>query len=861
MGEWVAHPEGLHVRRRTRPAHQGVGRLLRRRRGLPRDAPALRRLGHATSRTSSTSAAPAPTTRSPRCSSTRSTICGCVTRSRRRAARPRSSPRSCPSPACKQLERLPQLSNAAFPHGPERADPHSQRRSGRCTLHWHRVRHGVLRAAAGRGSPRTALHHAEQLHGDAGNLREPGPAPPAGPRPVAPRTTHCVAATGRGAYMGWTVLYIAFGVVALWLLGEVLLQYKARLRWRLLAFAGFLGVVLGVLIPVGARSSALGAIAFAIGQTYVTLSFRRGFSAGWAVRAGVRGEGEERRQPPRRRRGRRSAGAREPDAPGPDPRRSSDRTPRACRNVPAGRRPARRRPATTCSPPAVRARRRPGRRRLRAAAPARRHRQYGVYSDAAYAARRRTSPTRRGQDQLRDAPGRRPVRRLRRLRPAAVRLRRRTSSSTPPTPTRTSARRRTARTARTTAGYDQQQYGQQGYGQDQYGSGYDGETPPGGVWVPQQRSTDDRARSAATSRRSSSTRTRTTATAGQRQRQGSRPERVRRAAVPLLNAVVRGRPGAAAHALTASRGSPRPPRSVRPPARPTSRRAAARRRGATSRPTRYSPGTPGAVGRVQQPAAGRRERRRRHRAAVRAGRPPRCRPGCAPRCHSTRSRRSGYGALGGVDQPLRVARQGLRSVQSRRRCGGDRRGQRDRLVLGVRAECRIVRPQHRHGGPLGRAARAPNSRSGSRRGPACAPPSGAPCPPAGPAQRQQHGETGPATALPGRDRRPRGARHVPRSPSAQPPRGRPRRPRGRPRPPRRRPAPRPAARPSFSTTARDLRAEDELDLPGQAPLVHRARQLPHAARARTSCRRSAPCTAARPRSPGACRGSRPYARA
>ncbi|MDN3295520.1 hypothetical protein QWM81_15965 [Streptomyces ficellus] len=82
--------------------------------------------------------------------------------------------------------------------------------------------------------------------------------------------------------MGWTVLYIAFGVVALWLLGEVLLQYKARLRWRLLAFAGFLGVVIGVLLPsvpvIGA-----GAIAFAIGQTYVTLSFRRGFSTGWAI--------------------------------------------------------------------------------------------------------------------------------------------------------------------------------------------------------------------------------------------------------------------------------------------------------------------------------------------------------------------------------------------------------------------------------------------------------------------------------------------------------------------------------------------------------------------------------------------------
>ncbi|MFF2307554.1 hypothetical protein ACFVVP_34260 [Streptomyces sp. NPDC058128] len=82
--------------------------------------------------------------------------------------------------------------------------------------------------------------------------------------------------------MGWTVLYIAFGVVALWLLGEVLLQYKARLRWRVLAFCGFLGVVLGVLTSLVAVIVA-GAIAFAVGQTYVTLSFRRGFSTGWAL--------------------------------------------------------------------------------------------------------------------------------------------------------------------------------------------------------------------------------------------------------------------------------------------------------------------------------------------------------------------------------------------------------------------------------------------------------------------------------------------------------------------------------------------------------------------------------------------------
>ena len=82
--------------------------------------------------------------------------------------------------------------------------------------------------------------------------------------------------------MGWAVLYIAFGLVALWLLGEVLLQYKARLRWRLVAFFGFLGVVAGVVLP-SVPLIAVGAVAFAVGQTFVTLSFRRGFSTGWAL--------------------------------------------------------------------------------------------------------------------------------------------------------------------------------------------------------------------------------------------------------------------------------------------------------------------------------------------------------------------------------------------------------------------------------------------------------------------------------------------------------------------------------------------------------------------------------------------------
>ncbi|MCQ4081538.1 hypothetical protein NGB36_13225 [Streptomyces sp. RB6PN25] len=82
--------------------------------------------------------------------------------------------------------------------------------------------------------------------------------------------------------MGYTVLYIAFGVVALWLLGEVLLQYKARLRWRVLAFVGFLGVVVGVVLPQ-VVVIILGAAAFGTGQTLVTLSYRRGFSTGWAL--------------------------------------------------------------------------------------------------------------------------------------------------------------------------------------------------------------------------------------------------------------------------------------------------------------------------------------------------------------------------------------------------------------------------------------------------------------------------------------------------------------------------------------------------------------------------------------------------
>ncbi|WP_019545801.1 hypothetical protein [Streptomyces sulphureus] len=93
--------------------------------------------------------------------------------------------------------------------------------------------------------------------------------------------------------MGWTVLYIAFGGVALWLLGEVLMQHKARLRWRVLAFLGFMGVVVGTLMP-SMLVIAVGVAAFAVGQTFVTLSYRRGFATGWAL-GGMPGSSRRRR--------------------------------------------------------------------------------------------------------------------------------------------------------------------------------------------------------------------------------------------------------------------------------------------------------------------------------------------------------------------------------------------------------------------------------------------------------------------------------------------------------------------------------------------------------------------------------------
>ncbi|MCP3765930.1 SCO2102 family sporulation regulator [Streptomyces sp. MAR25Y5] len=287
--------------------------------------------------------------------------------------------------------------------------------------------------------------------------------------------------------MGWTVLYIAFGVVALWLLGEVLLQYKARLRWRLLAFAGFLGVVLGVLLQA-VLVIGLGAVAFAIGQTYVTLSFRRGFAAGWAVNAPLLsavkgGRGDRGRKEPtlevsgleatgdgygdegaERRRDRDSYGA-DDDYDRDDvftPVRGEQRTAAETTAVYEPQ-PM---PDDTGS--------------------------YGVYDDNGYGtpAQDQYAATAQstdqgydtgqnhaydysgyGQQQSYDTTGQQQY--------AAY------SDPYIGNPTYGGASYDTGYTD------SQQQYGQQGYGQDQYGGDYGGETLAGGLWVPQQRSTDD----------------------------------------------------------------------------------------------------------------------------------------------------------------------------------------------------------------------------------------------------------------------------------------------------------------------------------------------------------------------------------
>ncbi|GAA3812295.1 hypothetical protein ACFS5L_00415 [Streptomyces phyllanthi] len=272
--------------------------------------------------------------------------------------------------------------------------------------------------------------------------------------------------------MGWTVLYIAFGIVALWLLGEVLLQYKARLRWRLLAFVGFLGVVLGVLIP-SVVVIGLGAAAFAVGQTYVTLSFRRGFAAGWAVgnrsrEDGGSGGGSKRRRGEQERQeptlevsdleaGRTGAYGQDAEYDRDDDNVFNRRSGSAGTNTVYSPQPL---PDETGT--------------------------YGVYSDSAYAAATDPSYATAGQSQD-PSYGYDGYSGYDQQQYGYDQGQQQYAAYSDPY----------AGTQSYGGGYDtssyggQQAYGQQGYGQDQYATGTYGETPPGGVWVPQQRTTDD----------------------------------------------------------------------------------------------------------------------------------------------------------------------------------------------------------------------------------------------------------------------------------------------------------------------------------------------------------------------------------
>ncbi|MBT2422905.1 hypothetical protein J7F01_07870 [Streptomyces sp. ISL-22] len=298
--------------------------------------------------------------------------------------------------------------------------------------------------------------------------------------------------------MGWTVLYIAFGIVALWLLGEVLLQYKARLRWRLLAFVGFLGVVVGVLIP-SVIVIGLGAAAFAVGQTYVTLSFRSGFSSGWAVSApalGPLGGVKRRRGEPDRKEPTLEVSDLQASDGGftggdgayghDDGRYGQDDGKYGQDSVGYGddydrddvftpSRPAQPMAAETTA--------------VYEPQPMPEDTgSYGIYNDNAYAAHQNYASAGQPQEQYAtadqgyaydgysgyDTTGQQ------QYGYDATGQQQYAAYSDPYIGTQTYGN--TSYDA-----YGQQQYGQQSYGQDQYATGTYGETPPGGVWVPQQR--------------------------------------------------------------------------------------------------------------------------------------------------------------------------------------------------------------------------------------------------------------------------------------------------------------------------------------------------------------------------------------
>ncbi len=84
--------------------------------------------------------------------------------------------------------------------------------------------------------------------------------------------------------IGLLALYAALAVVALWLVAELLLQNRAPLHWRGTVLGGFLLVVAGMAVK-SVPLIGVGAATFAVGQVFVTLSLKRGYAAGWSLRA------------------------------------------------------------------------------------------------------------------------------------------------------------------------------------------------------------------------------------------------------------------------------------------------------------------------------------------------------------------------------------------------------------------------------------------------------------------------------------------------------------------------------------------------------------------------------------------------
>ncbi|WP_042398752.1 hypothetical protein [Streptacidiphilus carbonis] len=84
--------------------------------------------------------------------------------------------------------------------------------------------------------------------------------------------------------IGLAVLYAAFALVALWLLGELLLQHRAAPYWRVLALLGFLALVAGVAkgsVPLIGG----GVVAFGAGQYLVTRSVKAATGTHWSLRS------------------------------------------------------------------------------------------------------------------------------------------------------------------------------------------------------------------------------------------------------------------------------------------------------------------------------------------------------------------------------------------------------------------------------------------------------------------------------------------------------------------------------------------------------------------------------------------------